>query len=75
MKKSKRFALMVKHKELVTAGKYDIAYKIFRLLVKHEIVLGLSESHFKTELELYKIGCKIRHSNNYSYAIAFDFAE
>ena len=75
MKKSKRLALMMKHKELVKAGKYDIAYSILRLLVKHEIVLGLSESHFKAELVMYQIGCKIKHINNYSYAVVFDFAE
>lgn len=73
MKKSKRLAIMLKHRELVRSGKLEVAKHLLTLLIKHEAVLGIGDSSFEAELIVEKLGCHIRRPNHWAYVIAFDY--
>ena len=73
MKKSKRFALMLKHKELVSAGKLTVAWVLLKLLKKHCISLGYDDAAFEAECICEKLGCNISYSGPYCIANVYDW--
>jgi hypothetical protein len=75
MKKSKRLALMLKHKELVKSGKLEIAYYILQILICHEKNLGYNDNSYEAELIAKKLGCKIFYPSHWYYSVVYDFAE
>lgn len=58
-KKSKRLAIIMKHQELIRAGKYFVAYKLLRLLQTGSINLYMGDYDMEAERILEKIGCRI----------------
>ncbi|MCU6714931.1 hypothetical protein OCV58_08415 [Megasphaera butyrica] len=57
MKTSKRLKLKMKHAELVKAGKYEIAWKLFGLLKRGAITLGSgNEASCEADKILEKMG-------------------
>lgn len=57
MKPSKRLKLKMKHAELVKAGKYEIAWKLFGLLKRGAITLGSgNEASCEADKILEKMG-------------------
>lgn len=74
MKKSKRLAIMLKHKELVKAGKYEVAYKLLKLLLNGHIVLGFSDVCHETEKILEKLNCIVTYDSRYYLATFYDFS-
>ena len=57
MKTSKRLQLKLKHAELVKAGKYEVAWKLFSLLKRGAIILGYgNEASCEADRILENIG-------------------
>jgi hypothetical protein len=72
-KKSKRLAIMMKHRELVAKGQYFIAYKLLRLLNKgNYITLYFGDYDMEVERILEKLGCQISIDRR-GYAKAYSF--
>ncbi len=65
MKKSKRLAIMLKHRELVKIGEYKIAYNLWRLLIRGRITLGFSDECYETERILEKLNCVVTYNSRY----------
>ena len=74
MKKSKRLAIMLKHKELVKSGKYKVAYNLWRLLVRGRITLGFSDECHETECILENLNCVVTYDSKYYLATFYDFS-
>lgn len=72
-KKSKRLAIMLKHRELVQAGKMETAHILLRLLQHGRVFLGYGDAEFDAESILKKLGCVITYSGPRYTATAFDF--
>lgn len=72
-KKSKRFSIMLKHKELVKSGDLGVANLLLRLLVRGRIVLGYGDDEFEAERVLEKLGCVITYHRPHYCATAFDY--
>jgi hypothetical protein len=73
MKKSKRLAIMLKHRELVKVGKYEVAYKLLRLLVKKQVTLGFSDACCEAEKILERLKCYETY-DTHNFAIFYDFS-
>lgn len=72
-KKSKRLAIMLKHRELVRQGSLEIAHVLLRLLRRGRVSLGYGDAEFAAECVLEKIGCVITYSRPHFVATAHDF--
>ena len=72
-KKSKRLAIMLKHRELVRQGSLEIAHVLLRLLRRGRVSLGYGDAEFAAEGILEKIGCVVTYSRPHFVATAHDF--
>ena len=72
-KKSKRLAIMLKHRELVRQGSMDIAHVLLRLLRRGRVSLGYGDAEFAAECILERLGCVITYSRPHFVATAHDF--
>ena len=75
MKKSKRLSIMLKHRELVKAGKYEVAYKLLRLLIKKQVTLGFSDVCCEAEKILENLKCVVTYDSRYYLATFHDFSK
>lgn len=74
-RKSKRLAIMLKHKELIKQGDMKTAWLLLHLLRRKRITLGYSDEEHKAECILEKIGCVITYSGRYYLATVHDFGK
>lgn len=66
MKTSKRLQLKMKHVELVKAGKYEVAWKLFSLLKRGAIILGSgNEVSCEADKILEKLGVPFKVNRNW----------
>ena len=72
-KKSKRLAIMMKHRELVRKGAMEVAHVLLRLLRRGEATLNYGDAEYAAEQILEKLGCFIRYSGSHYLATAYDF--
>ena len=72
-KKSKRLAIMMKHRELVQQGSLEVAQVLLRLLRRGRVSLGYGDAEYTAERVLEKLGCVITYSRPYYIATAHDF--
>lgn len=75
MKKSKRLAIMMKHRELVDMGKLEVAHKLFTLLRKHVVSLYLSDADYEAEIILDRLGCHLSYPTGGIYSLAYDYSK
>lgn len=73
MKKSKRLAIILKHRELVKQGRFEVAWHLLRLLVRGRVVLGYSDSQHEAETICSKLGCLICYPSPHYYAEVHDY--
>ena len=57
---------------MVKAGKYEIAYLLLQLLIKHHVVLWLDDISYETQIMLEKIHCCMSYASNGMKVIAYD---
>ena len=72
-KKSKRLAIIMKHRELVRQGQMEVASVLFRLLRRGRVCLGYGDAEFDAERILEKLGCVITYSYPRYVATAYDY--
>jgi hypothetical protein len=72
-RKSKRLAIMMKHREMVKQGKMDVAWSLLQLLRKHSISLGYSDGAYETERICERLGCHIAYRGRYYIAYVYDW--
>ena len=73
MRKSKRIKIKKMYSEMVKAGKYNIAYLLLQLLIKHYVTLWLDDDSYETQLKLEKINCNMWYASNGNKVIAYDY--
>lgn len=74
MKTSKRFAIKKLHEELVKAGEYETASRVYELLMNGRVTLGLNDADWNAEHLLEKIGCGILYSRSGYSVTVYDRA-
>ena len=72
-RKSKRLAIMRKHRELVLQGQMEVARVLLRLLNRGRVMLGYGDAEFAAECVLERLGCVITYSRPRYVATAHDF--
>lgn len=72
--KSKRYALKNLHRQLVKAGDYGTAARVFSLLAQGRVTLGLNDTDWNAEHMLAGIGCGIQYSRTGYTATVYDRA-
>ena len=72
-KKSKRLAIMMKHRELVRQGAMEVAHVLLRLLRRGKATLGYGNAEYEAERILEKLGCVITYRRPHYLATAHDF--
>lgn len=60
--------LMDLHHELIKAGDYAVARRVYQLLRSGHITLGLGDTDWATEMLLEKASIPIRHSHDGNWA-------
>ncbi len=75
MKISKRLKIMMKHRDLIKHGEYDIAWVLLRLLHRGNIMLGLGDADFAAERILEKLGCAISYHHRRYLVTVYDFGQ
>ena len=74
MRTSKRLAFKKLHKDLVKAGEYGTASRVYDLLMNGRVTLGLNDTDWNAEHLLQKIGCGIQYSRSGYSATVYDRA-
>lgn len=66
MKQSKRLQLKLKHAELVRAGKYEVAWKLFSLLKRGSITFGWgNDASCEADAICEKLGVPFKVNRNW----------